>query len=208
VSRFLRAVIIVITFYATPIIAQVTESKWEIVSSQNFDLYIPKSTDLDYYKLLVDAEKHLEYCENIFDYHLNESIRLVLSKNENIVRLPVSFNNSRSTEVEFDRHTGYIMSNTDYDQILLRVKNAIAMILFNDMMYGKSLQDRIQNTTLLLMHNWFLQGLIAYCNEKWDASYDGMLREYFMKHKDPGFNLLIEENEKLAGFSFWKFLLE
>lgn len=188
--------------------SQITENRWEIISSQNFDLYLPKSSDLDYYRLLSDAEKHLEYCENLYDFHLNESIRLVLSRNENIVKIPVSLNNSNSTEVEFDRHTGYIVSNNDYEAILLQVKNAIVAILFNDLMYGKSFQDRIQNKAILQVQSWFAVGLAAYCNEPWAGSYDGQLRDYFLAYKNPGFNLLIERNEVLAGYSFWKFLVD
>ncbi len=188
--------------------SQITETRWEIISSQNFDLYLPKSSDIDYYRLLNDVEKHLEYCEVLFDFHLNESIRLVASKNENIVKIPVSLNNSKSTEAEFDRHTGYIVSNTHYETILLQAKNAIVAILLNDLMYGKSLQDRIQNKALLQVPKWFISGMAAYCNEPWMASYDGMLREYFLHQNSPGFNRLIEYNENLAGFSFWKYLTD
>ncbi len=194
-------------FFSSGLIAQITEPRWEVISSQNFDLYLPKSSELDYNRLLNDAEKHLTYCESLFDYHINESIRLVLSRNENIVKLPISLNNSHSTEVEFDRHTGYVVSNADYDDILLQTKNAIVTILFNDLMYGKTFQDRIQNSAILQVHNWFLKGLVAYCNEPWNGHYDGLMRDYFLRNKSPGFNVLIEQNETLAGYSFWKYIL-
>ncbi len=186
---------------------QIAEARWEIISSPNFDLYLPKSSDVDYYRLLGDVENHLSYCENLFDFHLNESIRLVLSKNVNIVKNPVSLNNSKSTEVEFDRHTGYIVSNNSYNTILLQAKNAIVEILFNDLMYGKSFQDRIQNNALLQVPNWFLKGVMAYCNEPWLNQYDGMLREYFLANRKGSFNVLDEHDETLAGYSFWKFLV-
>ena len=204
-KKLLYLILLFFSFHAK---SQITETRWEIISSENFDLYIPKSSDLDYYRLLNDAEKHLDYCESMFDFHLNESIRLVLSRNDNIVKLPVSMNNSKSTEVDFDRHTGYIMSNTNYEAILLQVKNSIVAILFNDLMYGKTFQDRIQSKTLLQVQDWFLKGLSAYCNEPWQGKYDGTLRQYFLSRKSPGFNILIEQNEVVAGYSFWKFIIE
>lgn len=205
IKKLFSILLVIVSFNAK---SQITEARWEVISSKNFDLYLPKSSELDYYRLLSDAEKHLVVCENLFDFHLNESIRLVLSKSENIVKVPVSLNNSKSTEVEFDRHTGYIMSNSEYNEILLQVKNTIVSILVNDLMFGKSFQERVQNTALLQVPNWAIKGLSAYCNQSWLSSYDGILREYFQKHKQPGFNLLIEEDETLAGFSFWKYLVE
>jgi hypothetical protein len=196
----------VFLFISNLLHSQVTENSWQIISSHNFDLYLPKSSDLDYGRLLQDAEHHLENCERLIDFHLNESIRLVLSKNPNIVKVPLSFNNSKSTEVELDRHTGYIVSNDDYSGILLQVKYTITNILLNDLLYGKSLQERIQNKTLLQIPDWFTQGFAAYFNENWLNGYDGALREIFLQHPDAGFNFLLEQNEKLAGFSFWKFI--
>jgi hypothetical protein len=205
-KRFPVIFLVLILFSQLGLYSQITENSWQIISSKNFDLYLPKSSELNYGRLLQDAENHLEFSEQLIDFHLNESIRLVLSKNPNIVKIPVSLNNSKSTEVELDRHTGYIVSNDEYSGILMQVKNTISSILLNDLLYGKTLQDRIQNKTLLQVPEWFEKGFAAYCNENWLNGYDGAMREVFLENPDAGFNALVENNDRLAGFSFWKFI--
>lgn len=206
--RFARFLCVVLILFSLPekAPAQITESGWQIISSHNFDLYLPKSSNLNYTRILHQAEWHLQKCEELFDYHLNENIRLVLSRNPNIVQVPVSLNNSKSTEVEFDRHTGYIVSNLDEDAIVLQIKNTIVQILINDLLYGKTLQERLQNNTLLQLPPWFSKGLAAYCNEYWLSGYDGKLRNWFTAHRNVSFNALLDADETLAGCSFWRYV--
>ena len=48
------------------------------------------------------------------------------------------------------------------------------------MLYGGSLNERLQNAALMIMPDWFNEGLAEYVGKGWDTEIDNWSREFFL----------------------------
>ena len=44
-------------------------------------------------------------------------------------------------------------------------------------MYGGDIKDRLQNSALLALPDWYLNGLISYVSSPWDPEIDNRVRD-------------------------------
>ncbi|MDL5046667.1 hypothetical protein QQ054_11560 [Oscillatoria amoena NRMC-F 0135] len=75
-----------------------------------------------------------------------------------------------------------------------QIKRGIAEIILSEMIYGNSIQERVQSSSLLFLPSWFFKGLTAYAANPWDTDIDSRVRDGILSGKYKNFNWLSEED--------------
>lgn len=100
----------------------------------------------------------------------------------------------------------FIYFDGNHQNLRKQIREGIAAVFINSILFGSNLQEMVQNAVMLNMPLWFKQGLIAYCGEEWNEDNDNQLRDIMLSKKYDSFYELAEKNPKLAGHSFWHYI--
>lgn len=160
------------------------------------------------------AERDLEEIEKLLDYKLDGRIQFVIynklgdAKQSNI-GLETEDNSGNIggvTKIVGNKVFLYFMG--DHQKLRRQIRAGIAKVLIDQMMYGGDIKDRLQNSALLTLPDWFLSGLISYIAGKWDVEIDNRMRDGIMNNKYMNFNHLTGNDALVAGHSVWKYILD
>ena len=92
------------------------------------------------------------------------------------------------------------------------IREGIAAVYLNAMLFGSNLQEIVQNAVLLNLPDWFKQGLVSYIGEAWSTEKDNQLRDillreqYEQKTKFDTFKRMVEDYPELIGQSVWNYI--
>ena len=87
-----------------------------------------------------------------------------------------------------------------------RIREGIASVYLNNILFGSNLQEIVQNSIMLNLPRWYKDGLISYFGEEWSHEYDLKLREAFKNKKYRNFEKLAVHQLRLAGQMFWNYI--
>jgi hypothetical protein len=87
-----------------------------------------------------------------------------------------------------------------------QLREGIAGVVLNSMLFGANLQEIVQNAVLLNLPGWYTNGLLAYCGEEWSEEQDDALRDLVLSEKYSNFDKLALEHPRLAGHAFWYYI--
>ena len=96
----------------------------------------------------------------------------------------------------------------DHQKLEQQIRAGIAEAIINEMMYGGDVRDMIKNSTLLVLPDWYIQGLIGYISTSWNTDLDNRLRDGIMSGKYKKFNRLTGPDAAYAGQSIWNYIAE
>jgi Tol biopolymer transport system component len=84
----------------------------------------------------------------------------------------------------------------------------ISKMLVYDMMYGGSIADMFQNSYLLNLPDWFMDGASMYLAKGWDVRMDDYMRDLMQKSRIKNLNRYTGDEAKLIGQSIWNYIAE
>ncbi len=84
----------------------------------------------------------------------------------------------------------------------------VSKVLINDMMFGGSLSDMLQNAYLLSLPDWFINGAARYIAEGWDIEMDDYTRDLLQHKQVKKMSKFKGDEAELAGQSVWNFITE
>ncbi len=87
-----------------------------------------------------------------------------------------------------------------------QIREAIAQVLFNQMMFGGSLGKQIKTSTLFSLPLWFQEGFISYAGEEWNVAIDNRVRDGILTGRFKKLNNLQGEDAIYAGHALWRYL--
>ncbi|MEQ8470638.1 MAG: translocation protein TolB [Marinoscillum sp.] len=87
-------------------------------------------------------------------------------------------------------------------QIMLQMSD----ILINDMMFGGSLAEIFQNSYLLSLPEWFIQGAARYLAYGWSQEMDDYVRDYLSRKKINKLVKIQNEEAAIIGQSIWNYI--
>jgi len=88
-----------------------------------------------------------------------------------------------------------------------KIKEGIAQVYLNSIIYGSSFQEIVQNALLLNLTPWFKDGIVAYAASQWDYEIDDELRSLLANNPDySDFEKLASDHPRVAGHSFWYYI--
>jgi len=82
----------------------------------------------------------------------------------------------------------------------------VGKTLINDMMYGGSLGEIFQNSYLLTLPQWFIDGAAKYMAFGWSQEMDDFVRDFMSKKKIKKLNQIDEKSAGILGQSVWNYI--
>lgn len=191
---------------------QHTKFVWSFVRSENFDAFFYSGGRELATFTAKTAEEQLNQIEKALDHRLNNKIEIICYntlqdlKTANFGLQDQPVNIGGVTQVSNNRF--YVYFNGNHGDLVNQIKKGLAVVLINELLFGGSIQERVQNAALLNLPDWFLLGLSSYLAETWNTEYDNKMKDLVNSGKLKKFNRLVQTDALLAGHSFWKFLVE
>lgn len=185
---------------------------WSFVRSENFDAFFYSGgRELGTFAAR-NAEDQLNAIEKIVDHRLSGRVEIIcyntLSeyKQGNFGLAESSANTGGYTQVVNNKIFIYFDGN--HEHLLSQIRSGLSLVLINELLFGGSLQERLQNAALLNLPDWQLFGLTSYIGKDWDIEKDNKMKDIILTKKFKKFNKLVQADPILAGHSFWRFLVD
>ncbi len=160
------------------------------------------------------ADKDLDEIEKLFDYKLDGRIQFIIynklsdAKQSNIGLETEDNTNNTGGVTRIVGNKVFLYFTGDHEKLHQQIRAGIAKVLIDQIMYGGDVKDRIQNSALLALPDWYLNGLISYIARKWDVELDNRVRDGIISKKYLKFNHLTGTDALYAGQSIWKYIID
>ena len=198
---------------------------WEQYESDNFITYWYGEGRLIGRSVVQMAEYDFGYIQKMLEHRMNDKVQLIVYRDvtdlkqsnigsEEVFSLPGTQNLGRSnnyisaTQTKFLGNKAFVYYNGDHKDLRRQVREAMASVYIEHMLYGSSVQEVVQNAVLLNLPPWFKSGLISYLGEDWNTEKDDQLRQLLASDEYENFKDLAADYPGLAGHSFWNYVAE
>lgn len=161
----------------------------------------------------VSAKRNMEQMEKLFDYPIEDKLLFVIYNKQSDFK---QSNLGLSTDDQYNTGgvTRIIGSKIilyfegDHQKLEQQIRSGIAEVLIGQMMYGGDLKDKIKNSALLILPDWFTKGLISYTSKGWNSDIDNYVKDGILLGKYNKFNHLTGEDAVYAGHSIWNYIAD
>ena len=198
---------------------------WEQYESDNFVTYWYGEGRRLGQSVVQMAEYDFGYIQKMLEHRMNEKVQLIVYRDvtdlkqsnigsEEVFTLPGNQNLGRSakyisaTQTKFLGNKAFVYFNGDHSDLRRQVREAMASVYIEHMLYGSSVQEVVQNAVLLNLPPWFKDGLVSYLGEDWNTEKDDELRQLMAGGEYETFKELAIDYPRLAGHSFWHYVAE
>ncbi|MCH2046602.1 MAG: hypothetical protein MK212_20970, partial [Saprospiraceae bacterium] len=191
---------------------QYEKHKWMRYTSTNFAIsYADKDEELAKFVLPVAEMDYVELT-TLFEHQLRNRIEVIVYSD---------YSNFEQSNIGLERHiinkggTTRLLApkiqvyfNGDHQDLRRQIRKGIAESLIVRILFGTNLQEVVQNTFLMNLPQWFVQGIIGYASEEWGTKKDNELREALLSKTYTNFVELARKEPQLAGQSLFHFIAQ
>jgi Tol biopolymer transport system component len=96
-------------------------------------------------------------------------------------------------------------SHADLDR---QIRAALAELMIDKIMYGGRARDMVRNSSLLVLPDWYKQGLVKYLSEGWNTYADNYLMDAIKNDRFYKFSQLTGKDAYNAGHALWYYIAE
>ena len=199
--------------------------EWEKYESDNFITYWYGNNQGVGQAVVQLAEYDFAYIQKMLESRLNEKVQLITYRDitdvkqsnigsEEVFELTgnqsLSANTSylSGTQAKFLGNKAFVYFNGDHNDLRRQVREAMASVYIEQLLYGSSVQEVVQNAVLLNLPDWFKPGLVGYLGQDWSSELDDQLRDLLATGEYEDFNDLAADYPRLAGHSMWYYIAE
>jgi hypothetical protein len=156
------------------------------------------------------AEYDYDDVQQLLEYQLNERVEmLVFSDLTDLKQSNIGIDELfqiKSGETKVSGNKVFIYYDGNHAHLRRSVREGLAGIIINSMLFGSNLQEIVQNSVLLNLPGWYTDGLKAYCGEAWSTGRDEELRTALESGRYKKFDQLAKYEPILAGHAFWHYI--
>ena len=158
------------------------------------------------------AEKAIPELESTFDYSLDGRIifivynKLTDFRQSNIGLVTGSTESNIGGVITISRNKVFLYFEGDYNKFEQQIREGIAEVFVNQMLYGSDFRTNATNSTLINLPEWYIKGLTDYMSDSWDIEKENILRDNIVSGKFRKFNRLSGDDAAVAGHSFWRYI--
>ena len=184
--------------------------EWSEYESDNFVTYWYGEARYIGQAAVVMAEYDFAEIQNFLEHRMNEKLEIIVYSDLTDLK-----QNNIGSEEAFENVVGqtktvenklFVYFNGDHNHLRQQIRQGIAAIYIDAMLFGSNLQEIVQNAVLLDLPEWYKQGLVAYVGEEWNTDLDSQLREVFATPQFKDFEDFAIEYPILAGHSLWYYV--
>jgi hypothetical protein len=159
------------------------------------------------------AQRYLELLEKKLDYQFEDKIQfLVYTKQTDFsganagLKSEESPNTGGTTKIRGTTVNLYF--NGDHVDLEKQLKSGIAEIIMNEIFYDGNAAEVARNSALLIVPEWFKQGVMSYYAETWSIEADNYANDIIKQDKLLRFNRLEGKDAKYAGYALINYIAE
>lgn len=184
--------------------------EWLMYESRNFITYWYGEGRFIGQAAVQLAEYDFEEIQAILEHRLNNKIEIIVYtdltdlKQGNIGSEEAFENTGGKTKIVGNKM--FIHFDGNHNHLRAEIREGIASVYLNAMLFGSNLQEIVQNAVLLSLPDWFKDGLVAYIGQEWNTELDNQLRDILARKKYKDFTALVQDYPKLVGHSVWYYI--
>jgi len=192
---------------------QFREFIWSFYKFQKVDVYFyTGGKDLAIFTAN-SADQIIEQTEDFFDFTMDGKLQLIVyNKLSDLKQSNIGYTSDENFNIGgVTRIVGskiFLYFNGDHNHLIQQIREGVAEVLISQMMYGGSWKDRVKNSTLLALPDWYLEGLISYYSKGWTPEIENRVKDGILSGRYKHFNHLTGVDAKYAGHSIWNFIVE
>ena len=185
---------------------------WDQYESENFITYWYGQGRFVGQSAAQLAELDFEEIQKNLEYRLNDKMEIIVYTD--LTDLHQSNIGSDETfvtkggQVKVVGEKIFVYFDGDHTHLRKQVREGIAGVFLNAMLFGSNLQEVVQNAISLNLPEWFKVGLLAYIGEEWNTDIDDRMRDIFQSKKYKNFNKFAIAEPRLAGQAFWYYIAQ
>lgn len=158
------------------------------------------------------AEMDFEEIQKTLEYRLNDKMEIIVytdltDLHQSNIGAEETFV-TKGGQVKVVGEKIFVYFDGDHTHLRKQVREGIAGVFLNSMLFGSNLQEVVQNAISLNLPEWFKVGLLAYIGEEWSTESDDHLRDIFQSKKYKNFNKFAIAEPRLAGQAFWYYIAQ
>src|SRR5450432_75379 len=186
---------------------QFKHMKWKYYQTQNFNTYFNQNGDpLARYVCQV-AEKELTGIEQQVEYGMQRRTNIVLYNSYNEMEqsnigLDIDWQSTGGT-TKLVNNKMVIYYTDDHAKLRIQIRQGIARVLVENLLFGDDLGEMAANQTLLDLPQWLTDGYVNYIAQSWNTELDDQLKSAMLSGRYTNFYNLAFEKPDLAGHAFW-----
>ncbi len=192
---------------------QYKEFEWQFYETDHFITYFNKGGQQLGRFTSQMAETDLRQIEQLLDYRVNRQIAIVvyntisdLNQTNIGAASGAVYNTGGTTAIVANKL--FIYYTGSHADLRRQIREGIARILVENMVFGGNLQEIVQNAVLLNLPEWFTEGLVAYAGQEWSSDLDDQLHDGMLSGRYDKYNKLTGSDARFAGHSLWHFIAE
>jgi len=192
---------------------QFKEFQWTYYKYDNFDVYFYLGgKELALYTAKY-VEESVENIEDKLDTSLDDKMQFIVYntlsdlKQSNIGLVQnETYNTGGVTHIVGKKIFLYFDGN--HENLNRQIKAGIGQTIVNQLLYGSSIGSQIKNTSLFPFPDWYMNGLVSYISEEWNAEIENHVKEGVLSGAYNKFNRLTGEEATYAGHALWHYIAE
>ncbi|MDX1910443.1 MAG: hypothetical protein SFV22_03100 [Saprospiraceae bacterium] len=183
---------------------------WSLYETPNFTTYWYGDARNVAQAALQMAEFDFSAVQQLLEHQMSDKIEMLVFsdltdlKQSNIGEDDVFLLSSGETKVVGNKIFVYFDGN--HQHLRAQIREGVAGVLLNSMLYGANLQEIVSNAVLLNLPGWYTNGLTAYCGEEWSPEHDDRLRDLLQSRRYKTFDKFAREQPRFAGHAFWNYI--
>jgi len=159
------------------------------------------------------TEYHLKDLEKKLDHQVDDKLQVLVYSTQGDFRqtnlgltTDETTNTGGTTKIVGTKMSVFFNGNHfDLDK---QIRAGIAEIIINDLLYGGRTRDVIRNSALLVVPEWFKNGLISYLADPWNTDLDNTINDGIMNDRYFNFNKLDPKENAIAGHALWHYIAD
>lgn len=185
---------------------------WRYYSTTNFDIYFYGNSDQTAEEVAIYLEEEFERITDVIGHSPYFKAKVFLYN---------SVNDLQQSNIGVNQQSYRIGGQTNFTKSFVEVANPgsieglkenlvteLSRLVLNDMVFGGSLSDMWQNTYLMNLPEWFVQGASEYLAKGWDIEMDDQIRDLVISGKVEKLSSLTGRQGVIAGQSLWNYIVE
>jgi hypothetical protein len=189
---------------------QYQKFKWKYYQSENFNTYFNQD-GLELGKFVAQvAETELPSIEEFVEYGLQRRANIVVYNNfdeyqQSNIGLGIDWQTTGGvTKLVNNKMIVYFDGN--HDSLRLRIREGIARVLVQNILFGDDLGEFTANQALLDLPKWLTDGYIEYAAERWNPKWDDDLKSALLSGDYNNFYQFAYARPLLVGHAFWHYI--
>jgi hypothetical protein len=191
---------------------QYKKFKWKYYSTKNFDTYFNQDgQELAKFVAQV-AEEELPQIESFTEYNLQRKVNIVIyNQFSELQQSNIGIGQDWQTTgglAKLVNNKMVVYFNGDHQNLRLQIRQGIANILIQNILFGDNVGQFAGNQVLLDLPPWLTDGYTAFAAENWSTDLDDELKGQMLDNDYKSFYNFANKKPLLAGHAFWYYIQE